>query len=82
VLHNDGNYIISLGQLCRWLATQAEELGVEIYPGFSASEVRKTHTHRARACLRCHAEPFRFSSTRASPVLSLVCFFTFSSFCT
>ena len=39
VLHNDGNYIISLGQLCRWLATQAEELGVEIYPGFSASEV-------------------------------------------
>lgn len=41
VLHNDGNYIISLGQLCRWLATQAEELGVEIYPGFSASEVRE-----------------------------------------
>jgi flavin-dependent dehydrogenase len=40
VLHNDGNYIISLGQLCRWLAAQAEELGVEIYPGFSASEVR------------------------------------------
>jgi electron-transferring-flavoprotein dehydrogenase len=38
-LHNDGNYIISLGNLCRWLATQAEELGVEIYPGFSASEV-------------------------------------------
>jgi flavin-dependent dehydrogenase len=41
VLHNDGNYIISLGQLCRWLAAQAEELGVEIYPGFSASEVRE-----------------------------------------
>jgi electron-transferring-flavoprotein dehydrogenase len=38
-LHNDGNYIISLGQLCRWLATKAEDLGVEIYPGFSASEV-------------------------------------------
>jgi electron-transferring-flavoprotein dehydrogenase len=38
-LHNDGNYIISLGQLCQWLATKAEDLGVEIYPGFSASEV-------------------------------------------
>ena len=38
-LHNHGNYIISLSQLCRWLATKAEELGVEIYPGFAASEV-------------------------------------------
>ena len=37
-LHNEGNYIISLGNLCRWLAEQAEEMGVEIYPGFSASE--------------------------------------------
>lgn len=38
-LQNHGNYIISLGNLCRWLATQAEELGVEIYPGFAAAEV-------------------------------------------
>jgi len=38
-MHNKGNYIISLGNLCRWLAKQAEELGVEIYPGFPASEV-------------------------------------------
>lgn len=38
-LHNDGNYIISLSQLTRWLAKQAEEMGVEIYPGFSADEV-------------------------------------------
>lgn len=36
---NHGNYIISLGALCRWLAEQAEELGVEIYPGFAAAEV-------------------------------------------
>ncbi len=36
---NHGNYIISLGLLCRWLAQQAEELGVEIYPGFAAAEV-------------------------------------------
>ena len=38
-MHNHGNYIISLGNLCRWLAQQAEELGVEIYPGFAAVEV-------------------------------------------
>lgn len=39
LMHNDGNYAISLGNLCRWLAGQAEELGVEIYPGFAAAEV-------------------------------------------
>lgn len=38
-MHNEGNYIISLGNLCRWLAEQAEELGVEIYPTFAAAEV-------------------------------------------
>ena len=38
-LNNHGNYIISLGLLCRWLAQQAEALGVEIFPGFAASEV-------------------------------------------
>ncbi len=38
-LHNDGNYIISLGNVCRWLGEQAEALGVEIYPGFAAAEV-------------------------------------------
>lgn len=38
-LHNEGNYVLSLSQLCRWMAAQAEELGVEIYPGFAASEV-------------------------------------------
>ncbi len=38
-LHNDGNYIISLANLCRWLGEQAEGLGVEIYPGFAGAEV-------------------------------------------
>jgi electron-transferring-flavoprotein dehydrogenase len=38
-LHNEGNYVISLGNVVRWLATQAEELGVEIFPGFPAAEV-------------------------------------------
>ena len=38
-MHNNGNYIISLSDFTKWLAQQAEELEVEIYPGFSASEV-------------------------------------------
>lgn len=38
-MHNQGNYIISLGNLCRWLASQAEELGVEIFAGFAAAEI-------------------------------------------
>ena len=38
-MHNDGNFIISLGNLCRWLAEQAENHGVEIFPGFAAAEV-------------------------------------------
>ena len=37
--HNEGNYIVSMGNVCRWLAEQAEEMGVEIYPGFAAAEV-------------------------------------------
>lgn len=38
-MHNTGNYVISLGNLCRWLAEQAENLGVEIFPGFAAGSV-------------------------------------------
>ena len=38
-MHNRGNYIVSLGDVCRWLGGQAEALGVEIYPGFAAAEV-------------------------------------------
>ena len=37
--HNDGNYIVSMANVCRWLAEQAEGLGVEIYPGFAAAEI-------------------------------------------
>jgi electron-transferring-flavoprotein dehydrogenase len=39
LMHNKGNYTLSLGNLCRWLASQAEELGVEIFPGFAAAEI-------------------------------------------
>ncbi|MDA0675049.1 MAG: electron transfer flavoprotein-ubiquinone oxidoreductase [Proteobacteria bacterium] len=38
-MHNAGNYIASLGNLVRWLGTEAEALGVEVYPGFAAAEV-------------------------------------------
>ncbi|GLX85256.1 electron transfer flavoprotein-ubiquinone oxidoreductase [Thalassotalea loyana] len=38
-MHNEGNYIVSMGNVCRWLAEQAEEMGVEIFPGFAAQEV-------------------------------------------
>ncbi len=39
LMNNHGNYIVSLGNVCRWLAEKAEALGVEIYPGFAATEV-------------------------------------------
>ncbi|MCW9052152.1 MAG: electron transfer flavoprotein-ubiquinone oxidoreductase [Motiliproteus sp.] len=38
-MHNDGNFVVSVGNLCRWLAEQAETLGVEIFPGFAAAEI-------------------------------------------
>ena len=38
-MYNHGNYIVRLGQVVEWLGAQAEELGVEVYPGFAASEV-------------------------------------------
>ena len=39
LMNNHGNYIVSMGNVCRWMAEQAEELGVEIFPGMSCSEV-------------------------------------------
>jgi electron-transferring-flavoprotein dehydrogenase len=39
LMSNHGNFVVSLGDVCRWLATKAEALGVEIFPGFAASEV-------------------------------------------
>lgn len=38
-MHNDGNYIVSMGNVCRWLAEQAEQLGVEVFPGFAAADL-------------------------------------------
>src|ERR1700674_4280575 len=39
LMSNHGNFVVSLGNVCRWLATKAEALGVEIYPGFAAAEI-------------------------------------------
>ncbi|MBU1360017.1 MAG: electron transfer flavoprotein-ubiquinone oxidoreductase [Gammaproteobacteria bacterium] len=46
--HNDGNYIVSLGNVVRWLAQQAESVGVEIFPGFPAAEVLYTEDGKVR----------------------------------
>ena len=46
--HNEGNYVISLGNLCRWLGQQAEGLGIEIYPGFAGAEVLFTDSGAVR----------------------------------
>ena len=47
-MHNHGNYVISLANLCRWLAQEAEALGVEIYPGFAGAEVLYDEGGRVR----------------------------------
>ncbi|MFO1037641.1 MAG: electron transfer flavoprotein-ubiquinone oxidoreductase [Geminicoccaceae bacterium] len=47
-MHNHGNYIVSLGDVCRWLGQQAEAAGVEIYPGFAAAEILYDEDGRVR----------------------------------
>ena len=47
-MHNQGNYIVSLGNVVRWLGQQAEALGVEIYPGFAAAELLQDDAGRVR----------------------------------
>ena len=54
-LHNHGNYVISLGAVAKWLAEQAEALGVEIFPGFAAAEVLYTEDGRVRGVATGHA---------------------------
>jgi len=47
-MHNDGNFIISLGKLCQWMGEQAEALGANLFPGFAASEVLYDEQGRVR----------------------------------
>lgn len=59
-MRNHGNYIVRLGNLVRWLGEQAEELGVELYPGYAASEVRSfLNIVTSQQCI--HFRPFEFS---------------------
>ncbi len=51
LMNNHGNYIVSLGQLCRWLATQAEELGVDLFPGFNGSEILYGDDHSVKGVI-------------------------------
>jgi electron-transferring-flavoprotein dehydrogenase len=53
-LHNHGNYVISLGAVTKWLAEQAEALGVEIFPGFAAAEVLYTDDGKVRGVASGH----------------------------
>ena len=69
LMNNHGNFIVSLGNVCRWLATKAEAAGVEIYPGFAAAEVlfgaqRRGRRHRDR---RHGRRPRRRAEGRRSP---------------
>ena len=48
-MNNHGNYVVRLGHLVSWLGEQAEELGVEVYPGFAASEVK----HQSKIYHKC-----------------------------
>ena len=48
LMRNHGNYIVSLGEVCKWLSRQAEALGVEIYPGFAATEILYTESGAVR----------------------------------
>ena len=50
-MHNEGNYIISLGKLCQWMAEQAEGLGANVFPGFAAAEVLYDDAGRVRGVL-------------------------------
>jgi flavin-dependent dehydrogenase len=69
LMNNHGNYIVSLGNVCRWLASKAEALGVEIYPGFAAAGLlydeataRSPASHRRhgrRTRWRTHGPPSR-----------------------
>src|SRR3546814_1901977 len=51
-MHNHGNYVVSLGTVCRWLAEQAEALGAEIYPGARKSTRSEEHTSELQSLMR------------------------------
>lgn len=62
LMGNHGNFIVSLGNVCRWLAQKAEALGVEIYPGFAAAGCSTTTPARSSA-----SRPATWACTRTAP---------------
>ena len=62
LMSNHGNYIVSMGNVCRWLAAQAEALGVEIFPGMAASALVYRRGRRGRAAW----SPASSASTRTA----------------
>jgi len=56
-MHNVGNYVVRLGHVVQWLGEQAESLGVEVYPGYAASEVSSWRLHCA---LTIHCVPKKY----------------------
>jgi len=50
LMNNHGNYIVSMGNVCRWMAEQAEELGVEIFPGMACSDTNRGWSCTANTC--------------------------------
>ena len=66
-MKNHGNYIASLGNVARWLAEQAEAMGVEIYPGFAAAELPTLRGANAYEG-RCTPRPAELSMVQSSPL--------------
>ena len=52
-MHNHGNYIVRMGHFVQWLGEQAEELGVEIYPGLANDKIVSLQFPRKKTCLTC-----------------------------
>ena len=78
LLHNTGNYVCSLGQVVRWLGSQAEQLGVDIFPGTPAAEVLYSSTtskdaHVIGAILRHDGAISHVLDTIAAPLACAHC---------
>ena len=52
-MHNHGNYIVRMGHFVQWLGEQAEELGVEIYPGLANDKIVFLQFPRKKTCVTC-----------------------------
>ncbi|KJZ54706.1 MULTISPECIES: electron transfer flavoprotein-ubiquinone oxidoreductase [Pseudomonas] len=74
-MHNEGNFIVSLGNVCRWLGQQAEALGVDVFPGFPASDVLYDEDGRVRGVLTADMGIGRTGEHKGgfTPGIELIC---------